>query len=198
MTPATTTLMTADQFCDWLGREDHDDRNYELVRVDVIEMPSPARPHGFYCWLVIKALTEYVTRRGSGHLLTNDTGILVEKNPDTLRGADVIVYLRDATPDDLKKKYVDDLPDLVVEVISPSDRPKDVHARINQYRARGVPLVWEIRPAERLVWVYPQTEFSKLLDETDELTGNGALPDFAVPVRALFGLPPTPDTASPA
>lgn len=198
MTPTTAAPMTADQFCDWLDREEPRGRNYELLRGEVTEMPSPTRPHGYYCWLVIKALTEYVARRGAGHLLTNDTGILVEQQPDTLRGADVMLFLRDPTPADIEKKYVDDLPDLVVEVISPSDRPKDVHARINQYRARGIPLVWEVRPAERLVWVYPKTEFSKLLDDTDELTGNGTLPDLTIPVRSLFGLPPTPDTASPA
>jgi Uma2 family endonuclease len=192
MTPATATLLTADEFLDWLAREELDWRNYELVRGEVIEMPPPTRLHGLCCWLAIKVLTEYVTRRGAGHLLTNDAGILVARDPDTLRGADVILYLRNPSPADLAKKYVDDVPDLVVEVVSPGDRKKDVNLRVNQYLDRGVPLVWLIDPEDRLVSVCRPNAFPKALDESEELTGNGVLPDFRCPVWALFGLTPTP------
>ncbi len=196
MTPATATAMTADGFLDWLVREELDGRAYELVRGEVMEMPPPTRLHGLYCWLAIKVLTEYVTRRGAGHLLTNDAGILVGRDPDTLRGADVILFLRNPAPQDFAGKYVTDVPDLVVEVISPSDRQMDVNLRVNQYLDRGIPLVWLIDPEERLVTVCRPREFPKALDETGELTGSGVLPDFACPVRALFAPTPTP-TPSP-
>lgn len=192
MTPATATAMTADGFLDWLVREELDGRAYELVGGEVIEMPPPTRLHGLCCWLVIKVLTEYVVRRGAGHLLTNDAGILVARDPDTLRGADVILFLRDPSAADADKKYVDDVPDLIVEVISPSDRQKDINLRVNQYLDRGVPLVWLIDPEERLVTVCRPREFPKALDEAAELTGSGVLPDFACPVRSLFALNATP------
>ncbi|MBN9519007.1 Uma2 family endonuclease [bacterium] len=190
MGAASTATMTAGEFCDWVVREHLDGRAYELVRGEVSEVPPPTRLHGLCCWLVIKVLTEYVGRRGAGHLLTNDAGILVEENPDTLRGADVILFLRNPAPQDFAGQYVTDVPDLVVEIVSPSDRKKDINLRVNQYLDRGIPLVWLIDPDDRLVTVCRPRAFPKALDATEELTGSDVLPDFACPVRVLF--PPTP------
>jgi Uma2 family endonuclease len=61
--------------------------------------------------------------------------------------------------------------------------------RVEQYLRRGVQLVWVIEPDERIVYVYRPNEFHKILDETEELTGNGVLPDFSCRVADLFALP---------
>jgi Uma2 family endonuclease len=186
---ATPPKMTAEEFVKWAGRPENAGREYELDRGEVLEVPPPIRGHGFYCWLVIKLLTEYVTRRGVGHLLTNDTGILVERNPDTLRGADAMVFLRAPTEADFQTKYVEDVPELIVEVLSPSDKPKQVNRRVDQYLRRGVPMVWLIDPRQVIVTVYRPNEFHKVFDETDDLTGDGVLPDFRCRVADLFTLP---------
>jgi Uma2 family endonuclease len=184
--------MTAEEFYDWANRPENEGKRLELDRGEVIEVPPPIRGHGFYCWLVIKLLTEYVTRRGAGYLLTNDTGILVERNPDTLRGADVMLFLRTPQPADFQHKYVEDIPDLIAEIVSPSDKAKQLNRRVDQYLRRGVPLVWEINPRQTTVTVYKPNEFHKILDETDELTGNGVLPEFSCRVADLFALPGQP------
>lgn len=188
-TRTTPTKMTAEEFFEWANRPENADKHYELDQGEVVEVPSPIREHGFFCWLIIKVLTEYVSRRGSGHLLTNDTGIVVERRPDTLRGADVMLFLRPAEPSDFEQKYVQDIPDLIVEVISPSDTEKRVNRRVNQYLGRGIALVWLIDPEKGTVTVCRPNEFPKVLDETDTLTGNGVLPDFSCPVRDLLTLP---------
>jgi Uma2 family endonuclease len=186
---AIAPRLAAEEFLEWANRPENAGKRYELDRGEVFEVPPPIRGHGFYCWLVIKLLTEYVTRRGVGHLLTNDTGILVERNPDTLRGADAMVFLRAPTEADFQTKYVEDVPDLIVEVVSPSDKPKHLNHRVDQYLRRGVPMVWLIDPHQVIVTVYRPKEFHKVLDETDELTGDGVLPDFRCRVAELFSLP---------
>ena len=198
MATRTTPTMTAEEFFDWANRPENANKNYELDRGEVVEVPSPIREHGYVCWLVIKFLTEYLTRRGEGHLLTNDTGIVVERRPDTLRGADVILFLRNPKPSDFKKKYVEDIPDLIVEVISPSDTEKRINRRVNQYLDRGIPLVWLIDPVKCTVTVCRPGEFPKVLEEADEIAGNGVLPNLSFPVRDLFTLPTQKDLPSPS
>jgi len=192
MATDTTTAparMNAEEFHDWTKLPTNAGRRYELDSGEVIEMPPPTRGHGFYCWLAIKLLTEYLTRRGVGHILTNDTGIVVARDPDTLRGADLMVFLRPPQPADFERPYVEDVPDLVVEIVSPSDTAKMLNRRVEQYLRRGIPLVWVIYPQTHLVYVYRPNEFNIVLDETDELTGNGVLPEFSCRVSDLFTLP---------
>jgi Uma2 family endonuclease len=198
MTTATTSGKSVEEFVAWASRPENSDRQWELDEGEVIEVPPPRRTHGYYCWLVIAILTDYVNRRGSGHLLTNDAGIVVSRGPDTLRGADVMMFLRPAVASDFDAPYVEDVPDLIVEVVSPSDTSKRINRRINQYMTRGVRLVWVIDPDERTVTVCRPNEFPKVLDETDDLSGNGVLPDFSCPVRNLFVLPgPQPAPTQP-
>jgi Uma2 family endonuclease len=195
MASTTATRMTAEEFFGWADRPENAGKVYELDEGEVQEVPPPTRGHGFFCWLVIKYLTEYLARRKAGHILTNDAGIVVARDPDTLRGADVMLFLRDAHPSDFQGRYVNDVPDLIVEVVSPSDTAKRLNRRVTQYLARGVPLVWLIDPQIGTVTVCRPNEFPKVLDETDELTGNGVLPDFACRVRDLF---PPPGASPPA
>jgi Uma2 family endonuclease len=181
--------MTAEKFLKWAMRPENAARNLELDAGEVVEVPSPIREHAYYCWMVIKILTEYVTKRGKGYLLTNDCGILVERDPDTVRGADVILFLRDVEEKDFEKKYVEDVPELIVEVISPSDTAKRINRRVSQYLERGIPLVWLINFENTTVSVCRPNEFPRVLDETDELSGNGILTGFSCKVADLFTLP---------
>jgi Uma2 family endonuclease len=79
-----------------------------------------------------------------------------------------------------------------VEVISPSDRIGKTALRIGQYLARGVALVWLVDPEDRTVTVYRPNELPRVLDEQDDLNGNGVLPDFSLKVAELFRLPGSP------
>lgn len=192
--PTTTakTGMTAEEFYDWANRPENDGRRLELDEGEVVEMPSPGEAHALVCWLVIKVMTEYVVRRGAGHLLTNDCGLVVRRKPDTVRGPDVMVSLDNLRLDQARRGHSERVPALIIEVVSPSDREKDINRRVRQYLDGGVPLVWVVYPQTRLVNVCRPNEFPKTLDETDELTGNGVLPDFSCSVRDLFGLPGEP------
>lgn len=197
MATTTTLKMTADEFIEWLSRPENEDKRFELEDGEVVEMPSPGELHGFYCWLAIKLLTEYAGRRGSGYLLTNDTGLIVRRGPDTVRGPDIMMFLDQPNPAQMSKKFCDRVPALIVEVLSPNDRRGKTLRRIEQYHKRGIPLVWVIDPEELTVTVYRPNEFPKVLDESDELTGNGVLPEFSCTVRDLFTPPGSPPTPTP-
>ncbi len=181
--------MTAEQFLHWAIKPQNAGRNLELDAGEVVEVPPPQHPHGVYCWLTSKLLTEYLDSRGDGYLCTNETGILVEREPDTVRGADLILFMTLPADGVIKPGYIDTIPNLIVEVISPSDTEKRINRRVNQYLNRGIPLVWLINFENTTVSVCRPNEFPKVLDETDELTGNGVLPGFSCKVADLFALP---------
>jgi len=189
MSTKTTPKMTAEEFFEWANRPENAGRRLELEDGEVIEMPSPGILHGTVCWLLGVILGQYLFRRGTGHATSNDAGLVVHREPDTVRGPDLMVFLDAPRFETLEPKYTERVPALVVEVLSPTDRRGKTLRRIEQYHKRGVPLVWLVDPEELTVTVYRPNEFPKVLDETEELTGNGVLPDFSCPVRTLFTLP---------
>jgi Uma2 family endonuclease len=108
----TTMRLTAEEFLEWAQRPENAGRSCELERGEIVDAPPPQRPHGVYCWLAIKVLTEYIVRRGSGYMCTNDTGIIVQRKPDTLRGADAVLFLETPKPEQIASGYIEDVPDL--------------------------------------------------------------------------------------
>ncbi|OWK41878.1 hypothetical protein FRUB_03956 [Fimbriiglobus ruber] len=184
-----TPPLTADEFFEWANRPENAGRRFELESGEVIEMPPPGLFHGVVCWLVGVVLSQYLFRRGRGFLSTNDAGLIVQRGPDTVRGPDLMLFLESQELDQITRKHTDQVPALVVEVFSPTDKPGRLNRRVAQYHGRGVPLVWVVFPEERTVNVYRPNEPPAVLDEAEELTGDGVLPDFRCRVSDLFRLP---------
>ena len=182
-------LLTAERFQEWANRPENDSARWELVEGQVVKTPSPGEAHALVCWFVSQVLSGYLASRGSGHLLTNDCGLIVARSPDTVRGPGIMLSLEDLSLEDASPGHSTRLPTLVVEVYSPNDRPGNMARRVEQFLRRGVPLVWVVYPEERTVSVYRHDELPKVLDETDELVGNGVLPGFLCQVADLFKLP---------
>ena len=186
-----TAPMTAEEFFAWCQLPENAGGYHELEDGRIVEMPSASQLHGAVCALVAYFLSGYFLNRG-GYVMTNDTGLIVKRRPDTVRGPDVMAFLTRPAFKDLALAHVDDVPTLVVEVLSPSDRPGKTTKRINQYLKRGIPLVWVIDPEDRNVLVHTHNQESKTLEATDELTGDGILPDFACKVGDFFAWPTPP------
>ncbi len=93
--------------------------------------------------------------------------------------------------DQLSRKYSTRIPRLVVEVLSPTDRWSRIALPVGQYLARGIPLIWIVDPDERTVTVHRPNELPLVLEEQNELTGNGVLAGFSMKVEELFNLPGT-------
>lgn len=78
------------------------------------------------------------------------------------------------------------LPDLMVEVISPSDYMDDVLDKLEEYFDAGVRLVWIVVPQKQVVYVYESPKQIKVLSREDELDGGIVLPGFRLPLQELF------------
>jgi Uma2 family endonuclease len=189
MTVSTATAaspMTAEEFFEWAARPENADRRYELEAGRAVEMPSPSELHGYVIYLIFRLLVRYFDERGTGYVLSNDTGLVVATAPDTVRGPDLMGFLDDRPIEEMSRKHCVRVPALVVEVLSPSDRISRTNTRIEQYLRRGVSLVWLVDPDDRTVTVYRPNEFHRVLTEDDTLTGNGVLPSFSLKVASFF------------
>ncbi len=200
MTPtAPAGLMTAEEFYDWACLPENADRKWELddgIPVEIPTVPPPGELHGVICWVVAFVLGKYLYHRGAGYLCTNDTGLIVRRRPDVVRGPDVMLFLTSKPTGRLNRGWADQVPHLVIEVYSPSDRPGKLNRRITQYLKRGVPLVWVVYPEDRSVDVYRLgAQTVSLIEGGDDLSAPDVLPDFACKVSDLFALPGTPPAA---
>jgi Uma2 family endonuclease len=81
------------------------------------------------------------------------------------------------------------LPDLVVEVLSPSDRLGMVMRKVQQYLRAGIAMVWVVDAESRNVTVYRTGREPRVLEENEVLDGEEVLPGFTCAVAELFRLP---------
>jgi Uma2 family endonuclease len=84
------------------------------------------------------------------------------------------------------------VPDLAVEVISPSDLSEDQLEKVIEYFGAGVRLVWVVYPALGYLHVYSSPKTVQILDRADTLDGGSVLAGFSMPLDLLFdATPPT-------
>ena len=177
------TLITAEEF----GRMPDDGRRTELVRGRVIELPPPRMRHGQVCGLVSFHLMTHARANDLGHVLINDTGVVTEHDPDTVRGADVAYFsFARLAKGRLPAEYPTVPPELVIEVRSPSDRWRDILAKVAEYLEAGVLVVCVLDPESRAAHLYYPDQPNRTLGPDDELTFPECLPGFRVVVRSLF------------
>src|SRR5438552_366761 len=109
--------MTADEFWEWIGLPENEDSYWELERGKPIPVLGTGRLHGAVACLVGYFLGTYSFRRKTGYMCSNRTALLVEKDPDTIRGPDVMLFEENCKYEELSHKYATDVPRLVVEVL---------------------------------------------------------------------------------
>lgn len=189
MASVLTKTMTAEEFFDFVHRPENRDRCFELEQGEVVEMSRPGEVHGVVCGNVVGSLWNYTRARKQGYVCPNDTGILLQRDPDTVRGPDVSVYPEARRFVDLERKYSEHLPDLAVEVFSPTDRFGAMVRRINQLLARGVKMVWLVDPDARNVTAFRTGVMPVVVEENEELLGYDVLPDFRCQVGEFLQLP---------
>lgn len=175
------TLVTAEEFF-WLP----DGKPAELVGGKVVRMPPAGGQHGAVAATLTLRVGNFVERRRTGKIFAAETGFIIRRNPDTVRAPDVAYIAQERLPVQLPPGFMDLVPDLVAEVVSPSDSASEVQAKVEDWLSVGVQLVWVVHPNARSVTVYQSREHVRVLKETDTLTGATVLPGFSCRVAELF------------
>lgn len=181
--PQTEALLTAEEF----ARRPDPGYPEELVRGRIVRMPPPNRRHGQVCYKVARVLGHFIDEHDLGHVLSNDSGVITERGPDTVRGADVAYYSYQRLPrGPLPSGYGPEVPELVVEVRSPGDRWREVVDKVAEYLRAGVLTVVVLDSEARTGHVFGADAPPQVLGPEDELALPEVLADFRAPLRRFF------------
>ncbi|MCY3920122.1 MAG: Uma2 family endonuclease [Chloroflexi bacterium] len=184
MTTTETTLLTADELLRLSARGVRG----ELIRGVLYETMPAGELHGKIVMRLGGALFGFVEPRGLGTLVASDSGVWLARDPDTVREPDIAFTSVQRLPlDAWNTGYSEVVPDLVVEVVSPSDSPRELHDKARMWLSHGVRLVWVVHPATRTVDAHSAGGAIVTLAENEALDGGDVLPGFSCPVKAVFG-----------
>ncbi len=176
-------LLTAEEY----GRRPDSALPDELVEGKVVPMAVPKRRHGQICSKAVRIFGNFSDEHGLGHVPSNDAGVITRRNPDTVRGPDVAFYSYSRLPKGpLPQSYGPEIPELVVEVRSPSDRWADLLANVAEYLAAGVLAVLVLDEESQTALLQFPDAMPRLLSVEEELGIPAILPGFAVRVRKFF------------
>lgn len=176
-------LMTAEQF----GKRPDPGYPEELVRGRIVAMTVPDRRHGYVCGRAVQILGNFVNAHDLGRVMCNDSGVITDRGPDTVRGADVAYYSYARLPrGTLPTGFGPEVPELVVEVRSANDRWRQVIEKVSEYLKAGVLVVVVLDPEPQIAHVFSADDPPRTLMTEEELILPGVLADFRVRVGQFF------------
>lgn len=158
----------------------------ELVEGRIVPVSPAGSEHGIIEFTIGSALRAFVQQNNLGKVGGGEAGIYTRRNPDTVRGADVFFISHERYAQRKSGSFLDVAPELVVEVLSPSDSWTEVTQKLREYFTIGVRLVWIVDPGSRSVYAYRALTDVREFTAVDELPGDDVLPGFAVNVASLF------------
>jgi Uma2 family endonuclease len=178
-----TKLLTAEEFM----AADLGDGRFELVRGEVVPVPPTMSEHGRVCMKIGRVFENYGVESGYGYCFF-ESSVSTQRGSDTVRGPDICFYSHARWPESQIGTGLPPLPpDLIVEVVSPSNRPGEMQRKVAEYLEAGVALVSVVDPARRKAALYRQREvFPTILSESDVLENLPELPGFACALTDFF------------
>lgn len=161
---------------------------YEVVEGEPREMPPTGGEHGGIETWVTFLLQRHVIDHPIGRVFVGEVLCRLKRDPDTARVADVAFMRKERLPNgQLPVGPVEGAPDLVVEIVSPSDTAGEIQEKISQWLAGGATVVWALYPGTRGVVVWRATGASPELRQDAEVDAEPVLPGFRCRAADLFG-----------
>jgi Uma2 family endonuclease len=167
------------------------DEPYRLALIDgeLYRMPGAGGTHGELQLYVGAHLLPLVLSRGLGKLFV-DTGFRLFRDRETTLFPDVAFVRSDRLPPaNARERFLDLVPDLAIEIDSPTDYPKLRADKLATYLTAGTPCVWRLFPRPRTIEIHRPGRAVDHLGPDDTLDGSDVLPGFAIRVADLFAAP---------
>ena len=152
-----------DKYDGWRGKkqgdftlEDYyalpDDQRAELIDGVIYDMTAPATAHQQILLYLGSRIREHIfSHKGRCVISIAPTDVRLDMDDRTILQPDVLVVCR---RDQVIARRIEGAPDLVIEILSPSTRKKDLHIKAGKYARAGVRELWLVDPRDRRVIVY--------------------------------------------
>ncbi len=183
MTTTQTGLVTADE----LLRLSAQGFRGELVRGVLRETMATNVEHGIIVVNLARELSNFVRPRRLGSIVASDSGVLIERGPDTVREPDVAYTSFERRPRGaLRTGYAEAVPNIAVEIASPNDPRGYPAERSQMWLSSGAQLVWFVFPETRSIDVYRSGEPVVTVSGDELLDGLDVLPGFSCALTDIF------------
>lgn len=168
---------------------------FELIDGERIPVMPTVLDHSVALRAIFRALDHHTVKLNLGEVFSETPFVLVD-SPNWVKGSrvpDVMVVLIERLTiykvdvPDWRSKPLVLVPDLVVEVVSPTDSYSVLNDKVIRYLLDGVRLVWVVDPQTKTVSIHePGSKQITVLDVTDTLTGGKVIPGFEIQVATIF------------
>jgi Uma2 family endonuclease len=179
--------MTIDEFEHLITQPEYAQRRWEFIDGEVIEVPSNPLSSQIASF-VIAALLAFVRPRSLGHVTGEGAGYRIEGRDYAPDVAFVAKERQSSLP--YNQQYNPVSPDLMVEVLSPSNKKdkREREAMEDKIRvcAYARILLWIVDPELRSVKVYTPGQPVRTVEYDGKLSGGDVLPGFELPVKDIF------------
>jgi len=161
---------------------------YEVVDGRVVEKLKMGAFQVHSASILFRILGQFAWTRKLG-CVESEMLFLLDANAGLKRRPDLAFVSYERWP---KKRRIprtpawDVVPDLAIEVVSPSNLASDVVVKVGDYFRAGVRRVWVIYPVEEQVYVYESPALARILGRADRLEDEAVLPGFSLPLSELF------------
>lgn len=122
--------------------------NYEIIDGEKKEMSPTGFLHGLIEGKLFDILEQSLSHKG--YVATGEVGILIQKNPLRIRGADIVYITKESYPKP-PAGILEKPPELVIEILSPANTSSEMNAKLKDYLTIGIP---------HIVYVDPDNEIS--------------------------------------
>ena len=138
---------------------------------------------------IAQALGNWADEDGRGDVLDSSTGFRLANG--AVRSPDA-AWVSHGRVEALSKAQLEGFaplcPEFVIELTSPSDRKKDVEAKVlDEWIANGAELAWLIEPKERRVTVYRPGQEAEVFEDPTSVQGTGCVAGFELVMERVWG-----------
>ncbi|MBM3941837.1 MAG: Uma2 family endonuclease [SAR202 cluster bacterium] len=170
-------------------------QRYDIVDGVLVIAPSPSAPHQWITQEIFVRLRNFARERNAGTAMMAPLDLLIRPAPLRVRQPDILYLSGERTGifgiAQLRGVQVLDVaPDLIVEVLSPSNSRRDIEDKLQDYRAVGVRECWLVSPEAETIEVLhltPQTTETASIFGVDGISTSEVLQGFALRLRDVFG-----------
>ncbi len=152
MAEVVTKVITWD---DYVRGEPAELEHYEIEDGVVIELPAPTLHHQRIVCRLLRFLEDFFwSKHNLGEVLAAPFDVVVQRNPVRTRHPDLLVVLREKVHQmEASPERLEFAPDLVIEVLSPSESVTTLLKKLDDYHPIGMREVWLVNLATKTVEV---------------------------------------------
>jgi Uma2 family endonuclease len=176
--------ISLDAFEQFIELPENRDRLFELIDGRIVEK-MPTELHGAIVARLIAYLVMYAEQHNLGRV-TTEARHRASQDAENDRLPDIAFTRWERALPLVEQGAVKHMPDLAIEIKSPSNGYEELRAKARYYLQHGAQLVWLIYPEKKLIEVYRAGADSDILTGEDTLTGGTVLPEFSLPVKTVF------------